>query len=590
MRKANKFVLMIFMMFAVISCDNAIESNDIGSSGVESITNESSSMYESSDNFESSTIVELPKEYEKDENGFYVLEDDYFKDIAKEDNKQISKLRFSDDIPNEYVYQQMRLYAADKQIPLYNCKTNIANTWNALAPSRMNNSVAIMELEGKMTFKLQCNFAILNECVIRPLAANVEFKIDDNRRVIEFTITSPGQYTIELRSRRTLHLFVNSYGEFDNYKNESNLIYFGPGFHNKDNSKYIDSNNTINVNSNTTIFLEYGAILQGRFHSYKTNNIKIVGGGIIDGSVFVRDANKNIQTIPYDFNFCSNIKFHGIVTTDPAGWCYNIYFCNQVVLDNIKIISSRSNGDGISIQSCQNVLCKNSFVRSWDDSLVVKNYRNWSNNSQGTTKNIVFENCVLWTDLAQSMEIGFETVGKVMEDITFNNITVLHNYHKAVISIHNGNNANIKNVKFTNITIEDASMGNGDGNKYLIEISCEYSSTWSDKNATTELGSVDNVIIENVLVIDGIDDYKVSIRGSIDSRDNYKNSVHKVSNVTIKDVGIYGTLLTEDYENYSSNQYCENISFISSNNKVSGSNNRYIDSFDYGSNYVIEVI
>ena len=39
MRKANKFVLMIFMMFAVISCDNAIESNDIGPSSVESIIN-----------------------------------------------------------------------------------------------------------------------------------------------------------------------------------------------------------------------------------------------------------------------------------------------------------------------------------------------------------------------------------------------------------------------------------------------------------------------------------------------------------------------------------------------------------------------
>ena len=94
------------------------------------------------------------------------------------------------------------------------------------------------------------------------------------------------------------------------------------------------------------------------FFAHGGNNIKIVGGGIIDGSVFERNANINIQTIPYEFNYCSNLMFKGIVTTDPAGWCYNIYYCDAVVLDNIKIISSRSNGDGVSIQSCKNVTCK----------------------------------------------------------------------------------------------------------------------------------------------------------------------------------------------------------------------------------------
>ena len=75
-------------------------------------------------------------------------------------------------------------------------------------------------------------------------------------------------------------------------------------------------------------------------HFYNKNNIKIVGGGIIDGSTFERDANKNIQSIPYDFNYCNNITFKGIATLDPAGWCYNIYFCKDVYFDNIKIINS----------------------------------------------------------------------------------------------------------------------------------------------------------------------------------------------------------------------------------------------------------
>lgn len=593
MKKILKLFIMTFLLFTTISCDDLfnsnIESSSSNNSEIEDSSMDSSTIDESNSiNTSSSTSEE--KVYQKDEEGFYVLEDDYFKNDAIKDEKRISKLKYSDDIPSEYVYSQMRLFAADKQIPLINCKTNMSQVWNGLAPSRMNNAVAIVALEGKMTFKLQCNFAILDECIIRPLAANITPKIDEDRRVIEFEISSAGQYTIELRSKRTLHFFVNDYYEFEEYKDDSNLIYFGPGVHNKNNNKYINSYNKIDVPSNCTVFVDYGAIVQGALFAHNKSNIKVVGGGIIDGSVFTRDANNNIQTIPYEFNYCTNLLFKGIVTTDPAGWCYNLYFCNEVELDNIKIISSRSNGDGVSVQSCQNVECKNSFVRSWDDSLVVKNYPHWSNrNNQGTTKNVSFENCILWTDLAQSMEIGFETVGKVMEDITFNNITILHNYHKAPISIHNGNNANLKRVKFTNITIEDAAMGGGDGNKYLIDISCAYSSTWSDKQATTELGSVDDVLISNVLVHKIIDNYVVSIVGSVDPRVQYGNSTHYVSNVKVEDIMINDNLFTKDYENYQT-KYSKNVTIENTGKEVTGANIPYTNSSEYGSNYQIEVI
>ena len=55
---------------------------------------------------------------------------------------------------------------------------------------------------------------------------------------------------------------------------------------------------------------------------------------------------------------------------------------------------------------------------------------------------------VLWTDLAQSMEIGYETYGEYMKDIVFRNITVLHNFHKPVISIHNSDDTKIENIVF----------------------------------------------------------------------------------------------------------------------------------------------
>ena len=240
-----------------------------------------------------------------------------------------------------------------------------------------------------------------------------------------------------------------------------------------------------------------------------------------------------------------------------------MYFANTLNIDNIKIISSRSNGDGISLQSCQNVNVTNSFVRSWDDSLVVKNYPHWSNkNNHGATKNIYFKNCILWTDLAQSMEIGFETIGKVMDNINFEDIIVLHNYHKPVISIHNGNNADVTNVKFKNIYVEDASLGKGDGTLNVIEFTTLFSSTWSTNHTTTSLGSINGVTLENININSSRNDLKINILGCMDTRSAYYGGIHKVMNVTFNNVNINEEKITNDYAHLITNEYVEGLKFL----------------------------
>lgn len=572
----KKIICVLFMfLFILTSCSN---------------NNSSSNNLINSSKNENSSTSEENKVYQKDENGFFILEDDYFKNTSKDDDKKASKVRFVENIDDSLKYNQLKMYIGDKEVPIYNCKTNMSQTWNGEAPSRMNNSVALIELEGKVEIKLQANFTFLDECVIRPLAANIVPKIDNNRRVIIFTISSPGQYTIDLRSGRTLHLFVDEYKQYESYKEVSNIIYFGKGIHTKESSPYINSNNLINLNSNTTVFVDRGAVIRGGFIASNKSNIKIIGSGIVDGSTFDRSVERGTRKIPYEFNFCQNIEIRGVSTLDPAGWCYNLYYCKNVTVDNVKIISSRSNGDGISVQSCEDVIVTNSFVRSWDDSLVVKNYPLHNDrSSHGSTRNILFDNCILWTDLAQSMEVGYETVGAVLEDVTFNNITVLHNYHKSVISIHNANNANIKRVKFTNITIEDLSTGKGDGNKIFIDIANVFSSNWSTNWTETSLGTIDDILIDNVKVIDGHENAEVKISGTKDHREKYNYSTHYVSNVTLKDVLIKDKILDETYSNLTIN-LANNIKFLKEKEVITGAKNNYLDVSEYGTSYSIEIV
>ncbi|MBR0294481.1 MAG: hypothetical protein IJQ67_01060 [Bacilli bacterium] len=536
------------------------------------------------ESIEESEESETSTSYEKDEDGFYILEEDYF---SYEDDPSDTKERNEVYIPplaSDYPqYSQLKMFIGDHQVPIYNVKTNMSNTWSPSASSRMNNSVATFFLKGKVTVKLQASFNFLNNVTIRPLNRNVPFSIDANRRVLSFEISDYGQYAIEMRSGRCLHLFVESISRIP--LETPVTYYFEPGVHNHANDSRINGNNVINLSSNQTVRFAPGAIVQAKFIANNASNITIDGCGYIDGSVFERDASNGSVLVPIEFNNCSNITLKDFACIDPAGWCFNMYFCNGVNINNVKVISSRSNGDGISIQSCQNVNVTNSFVRSWDDSLVVKNYPQWSNrNIEGTTRSVHFSNCLLWTDLAQSMEIGYETVGEVMDDITFEDIVVLHNFHKAVFSIHNGNNANITNVQFKNITVEDARMGRGDGTKHLIDFRNLFSSNWSTQHKTTTLGQVDGVQIKNVKVLDGIKDPLVVIEGCKEARDGFEKTSHFIKNVNIEDFLLYGEDLTAAYEYYSTNEYASDITFTRSDEDITGANYYPLDVSEYGNN------
>ena len=569
-------LILIILSFGVFGC------NFIKPSNVEPHDTEQEGQKQDEEGKEQEQEEEA-KTYEKDEQGFYILEDDYFS--YKEDTsdtKKKSKVHVPELVSDYPTYSQMRMFIGNKQVPVYNVKTNFSQMWHPEAPNRMNNAVSSFGLEGKAEVKLQLSFNSERKIVIRPLDKEVEFKYDKSRRVITFTITSEGQYTIELTNDRVLHLFVNKINVYTNPF--SDAIVFKKGIHNHSNDSRINSGNHIWLSSGQKVYLEDGAIVQGKFIANNANNIQIVGPGFIDGSVFERNANNGSVLVPIEFNYCSNITLKDFAVLDPAGWCFNMYFCNDTSIDNCKVISSRSNGDGISLQSCNRANVTNCFVRSWDDSLVVKNYPRWDNrNIEGATTDILFDNCVLWTDLAQSMEVGFECVGQTMSNITFQNITVLHNFHKPVFSIHDGNNANINGVTYKNITVEDASVGKGDGINTLVELSVLYSSTWSDQHKVTSLGKVDNVELNNILVLDGRINPEIKVSGCVDPREGYSKEVHYVKDVRFKDFSLYGNTIDKSYTNYNESN-AQNVIFTKTGNEITGHQFVKNDVSEYGNN------
>ena len=356
---------------------------------------------------------------------------------------------------------------------------NHTRTWTS-RPMTAKTPVALFSMGGPVSVTVQFPGVELASVTVRPLSLNITPSIKGD--TAQFILREPAAITVEYNNqvKGALHLFASAIETDIPDKNDPGVMYFGPGVHEA---------GLIEPKSGQTIYLAGGCVLRGYIQAGGVESVRILGRGIIDGSQYDRWED---TIVPISFSDSRNITIEGITILDPAAWTVNLYRCREVEINGINIVAARSNSDGITTQSCENLAARNCFVRGWDDNLVVKGY-------DGNVKNILFENCVLWTDLAQSCEVGYETRADVMEDITFRNITVLHNFHKPAMSVHNSDNALIQNVRFENIVVEDAQMGEGDGARLLIELT----TTKSQWSKSTVRGNIRGVVFDNIKVLSG---------------------------------------------------------------------------------------
>ena len=436
----------------------------------------------------------------------------------------------------------------DTSLFVYETRINNSRKFSWENPSTTA-PVVIFDFEGQVHMEVKIDGVSVKSAKVTPQVYGIETKIKND--VVSFDLSYSGNYVLELNddSATAIHIFANPLEDSpiteEDAKKDDSIIYIGPGVYKAD---------AIPTKSHSTIYIAGGAYVYGQIRMEGLEDVTIRGRGIISGEIYQRRSASE-YTIPVEIRSSNNIKMEGITFLDPAGWTVALYKSKNVELNNIKIISARQNSDGISVQSCENVNVEGGFVRSWDDSLVVKNV------DRGSTKNIHFNGVVVWTDLAQSMEVGYETYGPTMDEIIFENITVLHNFHKAVISMHNSDDANITNVTYKNITIEDASMlgdNQTDGeNDFLMDFTIAYNIDWTKSEG--KRGTIDGVTIDNIKIY--------QMKDTIVSRMLGESTESKIANVSISNFEIAGQKIKDKKDlNIFENNYVENVSYKQTNN------------------------
>lgn len=355
-----------------------------------------------------------------------------------------------------------------------------------------------------------------------------------------FAIDKPMQIVAEPDGKNgPLLIFANPPETNVPKQGDPNVIYYGPGEHKA---------GRIELTDNQTLYLAPGAVVSGGIYA-KGKNITIRGRGVLDGIAYERF--KGPTRYPVTLEECTDLVVEGIVVKDGWSWCFVPRNCDDVTIDNVKLVTCRvENGDGLDITNSRNVTVVNSFIRSDDDAIAPKGMVEPGKGMP--VENLTIENCILWSDRAHVWRLGAECDAEYFRNLVFKNIDVLHfpdlwTYDEVpfCISLEPANELPIENVLFQDIRIRT------NGQRGFIDIRPKM--TVFAGNRT--LGSISNVVFKNI----AFSGPKDAAPGII--RVNGPEPNHTVSNVSFENVTYNGQLITESSSNITVMGTTRGISF-----------------------------
>lgn len=284
---------------------------------------------------------------------------------------------------------------------------------------------------------------------IRPTSRGMSFTQKGDS--ISFTLDKPAYLSVEFNDDRFGNLQLFADGVTESVSEGNNVIRFAPGYYeNYRGQKMMD------VQSNTTVLLEEGAVLAFSLRMNHAENVRIIGRGQIKGvdeSAILIEYSKNVLI---DGISVVNQTHYGVYGGESSG----------ITIRNFKNFSSVMWSDGIDLMSCSDVLIDNVFMRNSDDCIALYGHR-W--NFWGDSRNVTVQNSILWADKAHPINIAshgnFESGdGEFLEDYTFKNLDILEHHEQAPIyqgclAVTCGDNVTVRRLLFEDIRIENVEQG-----------------------------------------------------------------------------------------------------------------------------------
>jgi len=398
---------------------------------------------------------------------------------------------------------------------------------------------------------------------IRPKNLGIHPEFKDS--TIRFRLEKPCNISIELNgefSNKPLYLFANPPEKNPPAKGAKGVHYFEAG--------KVYTLGIIEVTSGETVYIEGGAVVYGMIHAEKASDIRIAGRGILEGSRN-REYQKGSWRRFVEMKDCKNVQIEGITLINSPTWQIVPINCENVSINNVKIVSNNGGDDGIDVVRSRKVLIENCFIHTKDDCIAIKSA--WDYPGNVGNENILVTRSVFWnTEWGNALEIGFELRADTMKNIAFRDCDVIHCDDGAVMSIHNGDRSVVTDVIFEDIRVEDARQKLFDLAVFLSQYSVDspdekskefvyQNGPWDGlvhvpadkkKEHARFRGQIRNVTFKDIQVVDGIFPFSVFCGYDED---------HLVENVIIENLTVHGKKITNSTDARLYTELARNIQF-----------------------------
>ncbi|ULT40655.1 hypothetical protein KRR40_38770 [Niabella defluvii] len=163
---------------------------------------------------------------------------------------------------------QVRIPGGEWQ-DLYEFDVNVDND------TRSKVSMVSFDFDKEVELKVRLNNGLLQKVKIRPDKAGITPVIQGNQFI--FRLDKPQKLSVEVNGNKlnNLHVIANAILKDPPSPNDKNVMYFGPGVHKPGDIP----GDVFVIPSNTTVYIDGAALIQGKLLCNKVENVKIIGRG-----------------------------------------------------------------------------------------------------------------------------------------------------------------------------------------------------------------------------------------------------------------------------------------------------------------------
>ncbi len=190
---------------------------------------------------------------------------------------------------------------------------------------------------------------------------------------------------------------------------------------------------------------------------------------------------------PYD---CKNVLIDGVTIRNSPMWVVHPVLCENVTIQNVKVISHGPNSDGCDPESCKNVLIKNCYFDTGDDCIALKSGRNQDGRRiNRPIENVVIQDCEM-KDGHGGVVIGSEVSGGARNIFAEDCIMDSPNLDRALrVKTNKTRGGVIENLYFRNIKV-------GEVKEAVLRVNMRY--MMLSDSTQMFMPTVQNIYVENV--------------------------------------------------------------------------------------------